>query len=198
MRVALARALYLEPQLLLLDEPTNHLDLEACLWLEHYLLEYENTLVIVSHDRRFLNEVCTDILHMHHLQLDSYRGDFDTFERSRIEAERRQKKAYEAQQAKRKHMQAFVDKFRYNAKRASMAQSRLKALQRMELVEDVLVDSTFRFEFPNPGDLGLPILSVNDISFKYPTPGAPQLLNKVNFVPKRIVGHRRRSRAASA
>ncbi len=153
MRVALARALYLRPDLLLLDEPTNHLDLEACLWLEDYLCSYEESLIIVSHDRRFLNAVSTDILHMHHLKMDKYRGNYETFEQSSLEANRRKKKAFEAQQKKRAHMQDFVDKFRYNAKRAAMAQSRLKALARMDLLDDVVEDATFRFEFPDPGEL---------------------------------------------
>ena len=153
MRVALARALYLRPDLLLLDEPTNHLDLEACLWLEDYLQGYEDSLIIVSHDRRFLNAVSTDILHMHHLKLDKYRGNYETFEQASREANRRKKKAFDAQQKKRAHMQQFVDKFRYNAKRAAMAQSRLKALKRMDLLDDVVEDPTFRFEFPDPGDL---------------------------------------------
>ena len=167
MRVALARALYLRPDYLFLDEPTNHLDLEAVLWLQDFLIECELTLVIVSHDRNFLNQVCTDMLHFHHGVIDQYKGDFDTFENSAREARRRQKKAHDAQQKKRAHMQAFVDKFRYNAKRAAMAQSRIKALKRMELLDDVMTDPTFRFEFPDPAPLQTPILAVNDMKFKY-------------------------------
>jgi ATP-binding cassette subfamily F protein 3 len=167
MRVALARALYLRPDYLFLDEPTNHLDLEAVLWLQDFLIDCDLTLVIVSHDRNFLNQVCTDMLHFHHGVIDQYKGDFDTFEKSAREAARRQKKAFDAQQKKRDHMQAFVDKFRYNAKRASMAQSRIKALKRMELLDDVMSDPTFRFEFPDPQELQTPILAVNDLKFRY-------------------------------
>ena len=152
---------------LFLDEPTNHLDLEAVLWLQDFLIECDLTLVIVSHDRNFLNQVCTDMLHFHHGVIDQYKGDFDTFENSAREANRRQKKAHDAQQKKRAHMQAFVDKFRYNAKRAAMAQSRIKALKRMELLDDVVMDPTFRFEFPDPEQLQTPILAVNDMKFKY-------------------------------
>ncbi len=180
MRVALARALYLRPDLLLLDEPTNHLDLEACLWLEQYLNEYEDSLVIVSHDRRFLNAVATDIMHMHHGKLEYYRGDYETFEKASLEAARRQHKAFAAQQKKREHMQAFVDKFRYNAKRAAMAQSRIKALARMEVLEDVETDPTFRFEFPDPGTLDPPIVAVNDITFRY-SKATPIILRRANF-----------------
>lgn len=182
MRVALAVALFLQPDLLLLDEPTNHLDLEACIWLENYLQEFEPTVVLVSHDRRFVNAVATDVLHFDHQKksLNYFRGDYDSFQKVLVAQKKRQKKAYEAQQAKRAHMQKFIDKNRYKAALASMAQSRIKALERMEVLEDVVEDALWRFEFPDPGELGSPVLQINDVSFSY-TPGGRLILDKVNF-----------------
>ena len=110
----------------MLDEPTNHLDLEAVLWLEDYLQGYPHTVLLVSHDRAFLNEVCTDIILFKNLKLIYYRGNFDSFESTYEEARLVQQRQREAQQVKLSHMQEFVDKFRYNAKRASLVQSRIK------------------------------------------------------------------------
>ena len=137
MRVALAQALFVTPDILLLDEPTNHLDFPAVLWLQRYLCKYKNTLLVVSHDRHFLNQVTTDILHLHNKELKYYKGNYATFEKVRKEQLKAQKRLYEASEAKRKHMQEFIDKFRFNAKRASLVQSRIKALARMEKVEAV-------------------------------------------------------------
>ena len=131
------------------------------------MLDYQNTCVIVSHDRRFLNTVVTDIVHLTNRKLEYYKGDYDTFERTRGERNKMQARAGEANEAKRAHIQAFIDRFRCNANRAALVQSRIKALERMEVLEDVADDPRWKFEFPDPGPLGVPVLQVNDVAFGY-------------------------------
>ena len=151
------------------DEPTNHLDLEAVLWLENYLVSYKHTLLVVSHDRGFLNEVCTDIVEFKRKKLTYYRGHFDTYVKLRDEKTRNAMRVYQAYQEKRDHMMEFINKFRANAKRATMVQSRIKAVEKMdaEAPEPVEIDSVWRFSIPNSPPLGPPIIAVNDVSFDF-------------------------------
>jgi ATP-binding cassette subfamily F protein 3 len=179
MRVALACALFAQPDLLLLDEPTNHLDFPAVLWLENYLNKYPKTVVVISHDRMFLNNVITDVLHFYRKTLTTYRGDYTTFEKVRAEQIREQKRTFAAQQDKIQHMKEFVDKFRASANRAALVQSRIKALKKLEKVDDVEDDAEFTMEFPTPSDpLGQSAIEVSKINFSYDGK-APYLLNDV-------------------
>jgi ATP-binding cassette subfamily F protein 3 len=167
MRVALAAALFAEPDLLLLDEPTNHLDLEAALWLEAYLKAWRRTLLIVSHDRQILNAVCDHILHLDDRKLVLYSGGYDTFQKTRRERQE-QREALAAKQAtQRAHLQSFIDRFRAKASKARQAQSRLKALARMEPIAAIVDDPTITFNFPEPETLAPPILTFDDVAVGY-------------------------------
>jgi ATP-binding cassette, subfamily F, member 3 len=167
MRVALAAILFAEPDLLLLDEPTNHLDLEATLWLESYLKTYPRTILLVSHDRELLNAVPDRIIHIDRRKLVAYTGNYDTFERLR--RERLQHTAAQAakQAEQRRHMQAFIDRFRYKASKARQAQSRIKALARMEPVVPIVEEAGIQFRFPDPEPLSPPILTLDEASVGY-------------------------------
>lgn len=183
MRISLACALFLEPKLLLLDEPSNHLDAMTVIWLGDYLARWPHTIACVSHDRAFLNEICTDIIHVKDHKLHPYSGNYDDFEKARRERMKELERTAEAQEMKRAHIQKFVDKFRYNAKRASMAQSRLKMLQRMDDQRIALPseEEEFSFEFPEPGALTGSHASVQicDVTFGYP--GQEALFKNLDF-----------------
>ncbi len=174
MRVALAAALFVEPDFLLLDEPTNHLDLEAIMWLETYLMSYPHTLMIISHDRELLNKCVDHVVHLDRQKLTLYTGNYDTFERERTAKLGLQQKMFEKQQAARAHMQAFVDRFRASAAKASQAQSRIKALERMDIVDAVMADRAVRFTFPNPEKLSPPLIAIRGADVGY-TEGKPIL-----------------------
>ena len=152
-RLNLGRALMQPSDLLLLDEPTNHLDLDAVLWLEQWLLRYEGTLLLISHDREFLDGACTHILHLHDGRARLYVGDYTSFERQRAEQLRQQQIAHEKEQAERAHLQAFVDRFRAKASKAKQAQSRVKRLEKLTGTEAVRAERALRISFPQPAKL---------------------------------------------
>jgi len=168
MRLALARALLCKPDLLLLDEPTNMLDMQAIIWLERYLNTWQSTLLVVSHDRSFLDEVPTDIIHFHSHRLDQYKGNYTLFCHTMKERLTAQQREYEAQMEHRKHVQEFIDKFRYNAKRASIVQSRIKQLERLPVLKPVEKEAEVTLIFPEVEKLSPPILMLSGVSFAYP------------------------------
>lgn len=168
MRLSLARALFCKPDLLLLDEPSNMLDVPSITFLANYLQTYPATVVVVSHDRAFLNEVATDIIHQHSERLDYYRGqDFDAFNSTKEERHKNDMREYENQMAYRQHLQAFIDKFRYNAAKSSEAQSRIKKLEKLPVLQPPEEDKVITFNFPEPDQLSPPILRLQDVSFGY-------------------------------
>ncbi|SJZ42892.1 ATP-binding cassette, subfamily F, member 3 [Enhydrobacter aerosaccus] len=179
MRVALAGTLFSDPDLLILDEPSNHLDLEAQLWLTEHLKRFRNTLLMVSHDRDLLNDVCDHIVHIDQQKLVTYTGNYDFFERTR--AERLANDA--AQQAKlaaqRKHMQAFVDRFKAKASKARQAQSRLKMIEKLGPVATVPVDERITFNFPSPEQLASPIETLDEVTVGYDK--GPPVLRKLDL-----------------
>ncbi|TPX18371.1 uncharacterized protein E0L32_011746 [Thyridium curvatum] len=168
MRLALARALFCEPDLLLLDEPSNMLDVPSITFLSNYLQGYPSTVLVVSHDRAFLNEVATDIIHQHSQRLDYYRGaNFESFYATKEERKKTAKREYENQMAQRAHLQAFIDKFRYNAAKSSEAQSRIKKLERMPVLEPPEAEYSVKFKFPDVEKLSPPIVQMSEVTFGY-------------------------------
>jgi ATP-binding cassette subfamily F protein 3 len=169
MRLNLAQALMRRSDLLLLDEPTNHLDLDAVLWLEDWLKAYAGTLLLISHDRDFLDRVVDQVLHIEQQGMRLYRGNYSAFERARAEALAHQQSAYEKQQREIAHIHQFVTRFRAKATKARQAQSRLKALSRLEAIAPAHVDSAFQFSFPAPHKLPNSLMSLEDITLGYGT-----------------------------
>ncbi|SEO50000.1 ATP-binding cassette domain-containing protein [Aquisalimonas asiatica] len=167
MRLNLARALMCRSDLLLLDEPTNHLDLDAVLWLQDWLRSYPGTLLLIAHDRDFLDAVTQRILHLEQQTIHGYTGNYSDFERQRAERLAQQQAAYERQQAEIQRIQRFVDRFRAQATKARQAQSRVKTLERMEALSPAHVDSPFRFAFREPTHLPRPLLTLDKVSTGY-------------------------------
>jgi ATP-binding cassette subfamily F protein 3 len=178
MRVALAALLFSQPDLLLLDEPSNHLDLEAVLWLEDFLKSYRATIVVVSHERDFLNNVVDHILHLDRGKLTLYPGGYDAFERQRAERQAQLASAREKQMAQREKLQAFADRWRAKASKAKQAQSRLKALARMAPIAEMVDDPSLSFGFPNPQELRPPLVTLDMAAVGY---GDKPVLSRLNL-----------------
>ncbi len=179
MRLQLARALMCPSDLLLLDEPTNHLDLDALVWLEAWLQKYQGTMIVISHDREFLDAVTDVTLHIANLQLTRYGGNYSAFETLRAEQMALQQTAFSKQQDKIAHLQKFIDRFKAKASKAKQAQSRVKALERMEKVAPLLAEADFTFEFKEPGNIPNPMLSISNASFGYVIEGEPSSVKTI-------------------
>ncbi|AQS40125.1 ATPase component of ABC transporters with duplicated ATPase domain [Shewanella psychrophila] len=187
MRLNLAQALLCRSDLLLLDEPTNHLDLDTMYWLEGWIKAYQGTLILISHDRDFIDGIVDEIIHVEHHKLNYYKGNYTAFERIRAERMAQQQVAFERQQKERAHMQSFVDRFRYKASKAKQAQSRLKALERMAELLPSQADSPFHMSFREPETLPNPLVTMEQVSVGY---GDKEILKSVqlNLVPGARIG----------
>ncbi|HMM58440.1 MAG: ATP-binding cassette domain-containing protein [Xanthomonadales bacterium PRO7] len=179
MRLNLAQALMCRSDLLLLDEPTNHLDLDAVLWLQDWLSKYPGTLLLISHDREFLDAVVTHVLSIADRRADLFAGDLTGFERKRAEQLAQQSAAFEKQQRERAHLQRFVDRFRAQATKARQAQSRIKALERMVDIAPIRAASTIQFEFREPARLPAPLLKLDDAAAGY---GERHVLDDITLI----------------
>ncbi len=179
-RLNVARALMMPSDLMLLDEPTNHLDLDAVVWLEEWLRRYAGTLLVISHDREFLDNVTTHTLHLHEGKAKLYTGNYTQFERQRAEHLRQQSIAFEKEQAERAHLQKFIDRFKAKASKAKQAQSRMKRLAKLAGTEAVRAEREFRIEFPQPLRLPHALMRLNDADCGYgarPSVGGPESPN---------------------
>ncbi|HQS86264.1 ATP-binding cassette domain-containing protein [Polaromonas sp.] len=195
MRLQLARALMCPSDLLLLDEPTNHLDLDALVWLEAWLKKYPGTMLVISHDREFLDAVTNVTIHIENGQLTRYGGNYSTFEDMRAEQMALQQAAFAKQQDKIAHLQSFINRFKAKASKAKQAQSRVKALDRMEKIAPLLAEADFTFEFKEPANLPNPMLSMQHVDFGYPPPadapaGTPPTVIVQNVSKSVLAGQR--------
>ncbi len=177
-RLSVAKALMCRSDLLLLDEPTNHLDLDAVLWLERWLKHYTGTLILIAHDRDFLDQLITHTLHIEHQKAQLYKGNYSAFERIRSEQLANLKSQFDKQQREVAHMQDFVRRFRAKATKATQAQSRLKALEKMEMIAPAHVDSPFTFSIPKPEKNPSPLLSLHSASVGY---GDTNIVEDIEF-----------------
>lgn len=187
MRLNLAQALICRSDLLLLDEPTNHLDLDAVIWLEKWLKSYQGTLILISHDRDFLDPIVDKIIHIEQQAMFEYTGNYSSFERQRATRLAQQQATYESQQQRVAHLQSFIDRFKAKASKAKQAQSRVKMLERMELIAPAHVDNPFHFSFRAPESLPSPLLKMEKVSAGY---GERIILDsiKLNLVPGSRIG----------
>ena len=187
MRLNLAQALMCRSDLLLLDEPTNHLDLDAVLWLEDWLTGYQGTLMLISHDRDFLDKICSHMIHIENKQLNYYTGNYSDFEKMRAEKLAQQQSAFEKQQREVKHIQSFITRFKAKASKAKQAQSRVKALEKMELIGPAHIDSPFTFTFKQPDKVPDPLVKIEQAEIGY---GDTRIISDLDFnlVPDDRIG----------
>jgi ATP-binding cassette subfamily F protein 3 len=178
-RLNLAQALMARSDVLLLDEPTNHLDLDAVIWLENWLKKYSGTLILISHDRDFLDDIVDHVAHISHQQLKLYTGNYSSFEKQRAEQLLLQQSAYEKQQKHVEHLQSFINRFKAKASKARQAQSRIKALEKLNLISAVKMDSAFEFHFKAPAKCSNPLLSLDNAGVAY---GEKIILQNVNLI----------------
>ncbi|MCD6039593.1 MAG: yheS 2 [Gammaproteobacteria bacterium] len=178
MRLNLAQALMCRSDVLLLDEPTNHLDLDAVMWLENWLMHYPGTLLLISHDRDFLDHTVDHIAHLSHQQLKLYTGNYSSFEKQLAADILVQQATYEKQQKKMAHLQSFISRFRAKASKARQAQSRIKALEKMETVSAIQLNSPFQFHFKEPTECPHPLIRLEDVNITY---GPKTVLSEVNL-----------------
>jgi len=187
MRLNLAQALIARADLLLLDEPTNHLDVDAIFWLESWLRSFPGTLLIIAHDRDFLDNVVGEIIHIDHQRATSYTGNYSSFERQRAEQLAQQQAQFDKEQAVKKHLQTYIDRFRYKASKAKQAQSRIKALEKLQAEAPLRAQSAIQFSFPEPAKLPNPLVTMRNVQGGY---GDHIVLNKIqlNLVPGSRIG----------
>lgn len=178
MRLNLAKTLMSRSDLLLLDEPTNHLDLDAVLWLEDWLIAYEGTLVLISHDRDFLDAITDHIIHIENAQVTLYTGNYSTFEQTRGERLAQQQQAFEKQEATKAHLQKYIDRFKAQATKARQAQSRIKQLERMQTLAPAHVDTPFTFSFREPTRMSSPLLRLDNVDTGY---GDKKIIGNINL-----------------
>lgn len=178
MRLNLAQALMCRSDVLLLDEPTNHLDLDAVIWLQDWLCKYPGTLLLISHDRDFLDTITDHIVHIEQGKAEIYTGNYSAFERMRAEKLAQQQAAFEKQQREITHIQSFIDRFKAKATKAKQAQSRIKSLERMEIIAQAHVDSPFGFSFPPPKKMPNPLLKIEETDIGY---GSKVVINKATL-----------------